>query len=299
MSKFIFSLFFVCGLSISFSQDHTFIKDSLLTDYLEDGYPNKNFINIIGNFENDLYNGYCQIYEVLFENSFLPKDSDIEVEQGEFLIYGEGNMIDGIKDGKWKYYLIEHKSMEKFLSKESFYRKGRKEGEYEYFFPTGKTASKGNYTDNQLEGIVTIYNKFGSVVSESEYKKNQIDGYEITYYPDGQKQFEKQFKNGITDGIFKEYYQNGNIKDYQEVKMGVFHGIYRYYYNTGALWVEKEYVNGLLWNLRGNFDPDGNPYDKGALLEGNGTENYYTEEGHLYAIRTYENGKMIHQEMKE
>ncbi|MDX2360974.1 MAG: toxin-antitoxin system YwqK family antitoxin [Crocinitomicaceae bacterium] len=292
------SLIFVCSLGISFSQDYTFIKDSLLTNYLEDGHPNENFINVVGRLENDLYNGFCQVYEVLFENSFLPIGNDIEVEQGEFLIYGEGNMIDGIKDGKWTYYLIEHQSLKKFLSKESFYKKGLKEGEFRYYYPAGEIASEGNYVDNQLDGIVTNYNKYGSILSVSEYKNNLIHGSETTYYPDGVKQFEKHFTNGITDGVFKQYYPNGSIQDYQEVKMGVFHGIYRYYYDNGALWVEKEYVNGLLWNLVGNYDLNGNPYDQGTLSEGNGTENYYTTEGLLYCVRTFENGVMTNQEMK-
>ena len=47
-------------------QSLVFIKGPIISNYLENGHPNKNFINIVDNFENDLYNGNCKIYEITF-----------------------------------------------------------------------------------------------------------------------------------------------------------------------------------------------------------------------------------------
>jgi len=283
----------------NYAQNITFIQDSLLPDYIENGHPDQRFINVVGHLENDLYNGYCEIYEVMFENIFLTNGNDITASQGDVLIYGKGTMINGIKEGKWMYFLIEHQTLEKFPLKESFYKKGFKEGEFIYFLPNGRKVSNGFYVSNQLEGTVTYYNQYGVVLSTAEFKHNLSNGPEIAYYPDGNIQMEKNFTDGIIDGAFKKYYPTGKIEEYQEFKMGKLDGIYRYYYNTGTLWVEKEYRNGLLWNITGNYNINGEPNDKGSLSNGEGTENYYTLEGLLYAVRTYKNGKMIHQEMKK
>jgi antitoxin component YwqK of YwqJK toxin-antitoxin module len=79
-------------------------------------------------------------------------------------------------------------------------------------------------------------------------------------------------------------------------KMGESDGTYKYYYENGQLWVEKEYKNGLLMNVIGNFDPKGNHRDKGTIKDGNGTVNYYTEEGKVYSRQTFQEGKKIMEE---
>ncbi|MEN9440118.1 MAG: hypothetical protein RLZ33_194 [Bacteroidota bacterium] len=279
-------------------QSLVFIKGPIISNYLENGHPNKNFINIVDNFENDLYNGNCKIYEITFENSFFSKIDDIEVIQDTFLLYEEGQMVNGIKQGLWKYFLIEDKTLIKYPLKESTYKNGLKEGPFTYFFPSGNVVSKGTYLNGQLDGEISYFNENGILISTSQQKNNLSNGPEITYFTNGQKQYEKNFVNGVIHGEFKKYYPNGKIEEYQEFNMGVFDGLYKYYYENGNIWVEKEFKNGLLWNVVSNFAQNGTAQEKGSLINGNGTLNYYTLEGKLYAILTFLNGEEVNREMK-
>jgi antitoxin component YwqK of YwqJK toxin-antitoxin module len=63
-----------------------------------------------------------------------------------------------------------------------------------------------------------------------------------------------------------------------------------YYYDNGNIWSEVEFFDGLFWNVLYNNDINGNPKEKGSLVNGNGTRNIYDERGNLIMIEMYEKG---------
>lgn len=80
--------------------------------------------------------------------------------------------------------------------------------------------------------------------------------------------------------------------------MGTENSIYKYYYENGQLWIEMEYKNGLLMNVIGSYDNMGNPREKGTIKDENGTVIYYTEDGKIYSVETFKDGKKIKEENK-
>ena len=51
-------------------------------------------------------------------------------------------------------------------------------------------------------------------------------------------------------------------------------------------------------NVNGSYDSNGNSRDYGSIRNGNGTINYYTEEGRIYNTQTFENGLKVKEEEK-
>lgn len=70
-----------------------------------------------------------------------------------------------------------------------------------------------------------------------------------------------------------------------------YNGKYTFYYPNGNIWSERIYVNGFPWTVLSNYDPQGNPQDKGTLINGNGYFYVYNKNGELEWGFTYKNGR--------
>lgn len=70
----------------------------------------------------------------------------------------------------------------------------------------------------------------------------------------------------------------------------VYSGTIKMYHENGSIWTEREYKNGLLWEVLYNKDANGNEADKGTLKKGNGDMMIYDEEGVLVGKYLVENG---------
>jgi antitoxin component YwqK of YwqJK toxin-antitoxin module len=89
--------------------------------------------------------------------------------------------------------------------------------------------------------------------------------------------FISNYSNGRKEGRYESYYENRVIEESFMYKADSIDGVYRYYYSSGNIWTEKAYNNGLLLNVNLLFDRNGE-LNKGTLINGNGTLNYYTED---------------------
>lgn len=70
-------------------------------------------------------------------------------------------------------------------------------------------------------------------------------------------------------------------------------GEYTYYYPDGSTWSERVYKNGLPWTVKSNYDKNGNPQEKGTLVEGSGLLYNWDEDGTIAEVEIYENGKYV------
>lgn len=100
------------------------------------------------------------------------------------------------------------------------------------------------------------------------------------------------------DGAYRSFYRDGKKQEVSFFKMGKVDGTYQYYHENGQLWIEKEYRDGLLLNVKFNYDEYGKPRDFGTLRDGNGTVKYYTTSGDVYNIQLYKDGVMISESSK-
>ena len=64
-----------------------------------------------------------------------------------------------------------------------------------------------------------------------------------------------------------------------------------FYHKNGNLWTEVIYKERKPYTVLSNYDSNGNPVEKGTLINGNGSRYIYDEEGNLRKIIEYRNGK--------
>jgi antitoxin component YwqK of YwqJK toxin-antitoxin module len=295
----IFIIFFALSLAkASYCQELTFIKDSIMDNYMKSGYSNSHF-NAAGKTDkNHLRQGYWKDYIVINDFEYVNIDNKSQEIFGNFLLYGEGKFIDGKREGPWKFYVIEDKTLRKILHQEVSFLNGEKVGPSKCFFPDGNISVAGTYVSDQLDGEIKSFYDNGKLYGTRPYSKGKRIGKHIYFYSNGAIQFELNFVNDTLNGLYQAYYQNGKIQESFYYKMDNINGDYKYYYDNGQLWIEKEYENGLLMNVIGNYDKEGKARDKGTLKDGNGTVNYYTEAGSIYSILTFRDGTKVAEESK-
>jgi len=91
-------------------------------------------------------------------------------------------------------------------------------------------------------------------------------------------------------GITESYLVNGNLKNIGTYVDGKATGEWKVYHDNNSIYQIKHWDNGKLLNIISCYDNEGNPLDKGSLINGNGTVNYYDESGHLTSTKTYIDG---------
>lgn len=284
--------FFLFTINI-FSQNLIFVKDDIMNYYMKSGYSSKNFIPTGKIDNNQLRQGLWKDYEVITDLVFVIKNGKPEQIFGKFLMYGEGEFIDGKRNGKWDFYVIEDKTFKKILNQQLIFNNGILENEFKYFYSNKKIACEGNYLNNKLEGIIKSYYNDGKLYGTRFYKNNLKNGNHKYLYPNGKIELEHNFIDGIKNGLYQTNYPNGKTNEKFYYKMGKEDGVYQYYYENGQLWIEKIYNNGLLLNVNANYDSYGKERDKGTLKDGNGTVKYYDENGIVYTIVTFKEGLKI------
>lgn len=283
-------------LTSAYGQQLTFVKDSIMNNYMKSGYSNKHFRPAGKEDGNKWRQGQWKDYEVSNDFAYVMDEGKPKQIFGNFLVYGEGQFVDNKREGVWKFYVLEDKSFKRILQKQITYVNGKKDGSFTYYFPSGNTGVEGRYVSGQLEGEVKSYYEKAQLYGTRLYQNGLKTGRHTYLYPDGKLELEHNFANDILNGLYQTYYPNGKVQESFIYKTRQADGVYKYYYSNGQLWVEKEYKNGLLMNVIGSFDPKGNQRDKGTLKDGNGTVNYYTEEGKIYSVETFEDGKKIKEE---
>jgi antitoxin component YwqK of YwqJK toxin-antitoxin module len=264
-----------------------------MNKYMENGFATKNFIPNGTIDDNQLRQGVWKDYEVISDAVFIIKNNKPEQLFGKFLMYGEGEFVNGKRNGKWSFYVIEDKTFKKYLNLEVSYVNGSLENEFKYYYSNKTIACQGNYLNNKFEGVVKSYYQDGKVYGIRYYKNGLKNGNHKYLYPNGTVELEHNFVDGIKEGLYQTKYSNGKIQEKFYYKNGKIEGLYQYFYENGQLWIEKIYDNDLLMQVLVSYDVKGNEKDKGTLKDGNGTVKYYDEKGNLYDIITYKDGLEI------
>ena len=241
----------------SYCQQLTFVKDSIMDNYMESGYSNKHFNPKGKEDKNKLRQGYWKDYEAVKDFEYLTINEKPKQMFGYFLIYGEGEFIDGKREGNWKFYVIEDKTFKKILQKELNYKNGKREGAFKYYYPSGKIGIEGAYASDTIEGVAKSYYENGDLYGTRYYKNGLRTGKHIYLFHNGKVFFEQFFLNDTLNGLFQSFYPNGKIEEIFNYKMGKEDGTYKYYYDNGQLWIEEYFNDGLLMNVVGSYSQTG------------------------------------------
>jgi len=148
-------------------------------------------------------------------------DIDVKFYTKEGNLISEGKMNDRSKEGEWRYYHNDGKT----IMTTEIYQNNRLEGLRTVFFENGKKAQETIYRNGLKEGKDIHYNETGSVLKEFIYVNDILEGPVKLYNYDGSLLREGNYKANRKHGNWK-YYKNGKLDKtvkFPQNKIGVTH----------------------------------------------------------------------------
>lgn len=142
-------------------------------------YPNKR-IRYQGQFKDGKEIGTFKFYSIntsvhpIAIKKYIKNSNLIEVfffsEKG--VLQSKGNMIGKQREGTWKYYRKDGKT----IITTEFYKKGLLEGQQKIFYKNGKLAKEEYYKAGKLHGKSKKYTVKGVLLEEVNYKNGKLHG---------------------------------------------------------------------------------------------------------------------------
>lgn len=196
-------------------------------------------------------------------------------KQGEWKLYYEtgeekakGSYKDNLKTDLWIFYYpggkVEQKG--KYVSdrpsglwtwyyengnvwrEENLYR-GKGEGSFVEYDKDGKIIIKGEYLDNEREGLWNYC--AGDITEEGNFSAGYQEGLWKQYFSNGKIAYEGKFIQGIPDGKHKWYYPNGYVREEGLYSMGSREKNWYKYDMSGVLYLIITYRNDREFKLNG------------------------------------------------
>ena len=151
---------------------------------------------------------------------------------------------------------------EKKIYVETFYKDGKKNGQYVEYHANGPLHIKTYYKDDKLDGEYLKYNRAGILDIEEHYKEGRREG-ECKYYIAGTIKKKGSFKKDILIGEMIEYnrdgvvisgktgevlsyHENGKLRTIENYKNGKRHGEFIRYDKNGQTISQSTYKDGTL-----------------------------------------------------
>lgn len=169
---------------------------------------------------------------------------------------------------------------------------GKKQGEFNLFYPNGNIQASGKFVNNLRQGKWKFYDELGTVIQAGIYKDNKYHGPWKWLYSDGSTRRYEEYSNGVEHGKVKEYDSVGNHIVVGTYKSGLKEddwmiidadnkqiGAFKFDVKVGV-W-EHVYLASGKKRFYGEFK-SGKPVGK---------HSYFYESGKPERIETYKNGK--------
>ena len=158
-----------------------------------------------------------------------------ESEEIKKLSRYEGEMNNGVKEGKGKYYFDNGDKYD------GEWKEGKMEGKGIYYYINGNKYD-GEWVNEKKEGKGILYYSNGDKY-DGEWKNNIKEGNGTYYYKNGNK-YEGEWKEGKMEGKGIFFFSNGDKYD-GEWKNNKKEGYGTYYYTNGATkkgnWINNEF----------------------------------------------------------
>lgn len=197
------------------------------------------------------------------------------------------------------------------------YTRGKRDGAYVVYTPTGDVLSEGQYKAGQLDGLQKIQMEDGSR-TEIPYVNGNREGIEKSWYPDGAIAVEAPWVNGEQEGSVTYYFETGAVHSSIPFYNGKKEGVHKTFHETGApqgdeyyrddelngpsrFWridgtpeMELNYRDGKLDGIQTWYHPTGKKSREATMLLGmpNGPWLEWDEEGTLVVEEEYEMGDL-------
>jgi uncharacterized protein len=122
-------------------------------------------------YSNGLRDGYSREYD----------------QQGN--IISEGEYIEGMEEGLWKYSYGDHSAIGEYLN-------GMRHGNWKHYFADGRLSFSGDFIEDNPNGRHSWYWSNGNRKTEGTYSMGIKHGEWIKYYPDGTQFISILYENG-------------------------------------------------------------------------------------------------------
>ena len=174
---------------------------------------------IIGEiYDYDKKGNLLALYESALE--LYKSDDNQSVYEGKYFsfyksgnIYMEGNLIDGFREDKLKYYnkygnvVVEFNYVGDYLNGESI-----------WYYESGAVEQEANYLNDKLEGKFTWYYESGAVKKKANYVNDKLEGKYTWYYESNIKLAEGNYVNDKAEGKWMYYNKSGKIESTGDYK---------------------------------------------------------------------------------
>lgn len=108
-------------------------------------------------------------------------DGAWEVHRVDGTLSAKRGFHEGLRDGEWIYY--NDKGDQPL--REEHYDKGKKDGVWKVWFPSGKQHQEAGFKQDKKDGMTTEWNEDGSKRAEIPFVEDKIDGTATAWLPDG------------------------------------------------------------------------------------------------------------------
>lgn len=166
-------------------------------------------------------------------------------------------------------------------------------GKYISYFLNGNVDSKGNFSNNETNGVWEFFYESGNLKMRGILKQSANYGIWEYFYESGQKSMEGTINGRNREGIWTMYYENGKIKEVGEYTNNRRDGSWKSYYEDGVtLRGEINYSDDF--GRYTEYDQAGKILSEGPKM---GTRQvghwrfYSPEDGTLQAEGDFENSK--------
>jgi antitoxin component YwqK of YwqJK toxin-antitoxin module len=270
---------------------------SLIAHAQEPVYTEKHFVTRLDTAEfkplGPVKNGSVKTYIEAGTTIYDVDDNETTVVKGGInaLIYLEGSMKNGKKDGVCRQYLIDSADHKKrYLINEQTYANDKLNGLWKVYNLKGTLARVMNYKNDSLNGMCREYWIDGKTILNEDEFFNGRNRFISREFKSGKITRATLVVNGVTSEV-KEYYETGVLKEEFSVKNGMRDGLRIYYYPDGKPWIETIYKENKAWTVIVNYDSKGNKRNAGTLKDGNGTLILYDDDTTIRQTVTYKNGE--------
>jgi len=180
----------------------------------------------------------------------------------------KGKYKNSLPVGEWRFY-FQDKSIEIIGD---YDQKGRKVGEWIWFYPSGDSMMVAHYEDGDLDGEYVEYDEQGTPIVKGEYVAGLEEGswiyrngesVESGKYDGGKKTglwtttfnndkpaFKIHYEDDIRNGKYTAFWENGNIRVTGKYEKGLQEGTWIQYNEEGVQYLTTLFKEGkeLKWN---------------------------------------------------
>ena len=155
------------------------------------------------------------------------------------------------------------------LKSQGILKEGVRQGQWNFYYPSGKKSAIEEYNSGLLNGKVLYYDTAENLIGSEIWHQDVLIDSAIYFFSNGQIEKKGWYKEGLYHGEWRFFYENGRIKRVGSYIDGLPHGFWIFYNEAGIRIQEGSFEKG----------------------NENGEWKFYTEKGDLEYVGSFENGQ--------